>query len=96
MSVAADNQKRSSIFAGVKEDPIKNYVSMFREQGGELRAVFLHTEDTSKFRTKREITEEILLDYGFSVQKPGSLEETSKTPIKGTKICYSFHNFLNN
>jgi hypothetical protein len=96
VSVGADAQKRNTIFAGVKEDPIKNYVSMFREQGGESRVVSLNAEDTSKFRTKREITEEILLDFGFSVQRPISLKETSKTPIKGMTLCCSFHIFLNN
>jgi hypothetical protein len=96
VSVGADDQKRSSIFAGVKEDPIKNYVSMFREQNRELRAVSLNAEDTSKFRTKREVTEEILLDFAFSVQKPMNLKETSKTPIKGMALCYNFYNFLIN
>jgi hypothetical protein len=47
----------------------------------------LNAEDTSEFTTDVEVTEEILMDFGFSAQKPGSLTETLKSPIKGMTLC---------
>jgi hypothetical protein len=55
----------------------------------------LNAEDTSEFTTDVEVTEEILLDYGFSVRKPRSLKETLKSPSKGMELCYNFYTFLN-
>jgi hypothetical protein len=56
----------------------------------------LNAEDTSEFLTDVEVTEEILMDFGFSVRKPKSLKETLKTPIKGMTFCHNFYNFLIN
>jgi hypothetical protein len=46
----------------------------------------LSAGDTSPFTTEIGILYEVPLDYGFSVQKPSSLEETEKNPIKGMKL----------
>jgi hypothetical protein len=52
----------------------------------------LNAEDTSKFTTEIGISWEILLDYGFSVRKPG----TVKIPIKGMTLFYNSYNLLTN
>jgi hypothetical protein len=46
----------------------------------------LSAGDTSTFTTEIGILYEVPLDYGFSVQKPTSLEETEKNPIKGMTL----------
>jgi hypothetical protein len=46
----------------------------------------LDAEDTSKFTTKIEISWEIPLDYGFSIEKPSSLEETVRKPTEGMTV----------
>jgi hypothetical protein len=46
----------------------------------------LNAEDTSKITTKIEISWEIPLDYGFSDQKPSSLEETERMPTEGMTL----------
>jgi hypothetical protein len=46
----------------------------------------LSADDTSKFKTEIGISYEILLDYGFSVQKPRTLKETMKSPPKGMAL----------
>ncbi len=56
----------------------------------------LLAEDSSKFTTEIGISWEILLDYGFSDQKPSSLKETVKKPIKGkTLFCNSYNPLIN-
>jgi hypothetical protein len=72
-------------------DPLdgKNVLSIENPVAGEWT---LNAEDTSKFTTKIEISWEIPLDYGFSIEKPSSLEETVRKPTEGMTL---FCNFLN-
>ncbi len=62
----------------------KSVISIEDPEAGEWT---VNSEDTSDFTTDVEVTDEILMDYGFSVLKPGSLKETLKTPIKGMTLC---------
>ncbi len=56
----------------------------------------LNAGDSSTFTTEIGISWEILLDYGFSDQKPSSLKETVKKPIKGkTLFCNSYNPLIN-
>ncbi len=71
----------------------KSVISIEDPEAGEWT---VNSEDTSDFTTDVEVTDEILMDFGFSVQKPGSLKETLKSPIKGMALCYNFYKFLIN
>jgi hypothetical protein len=51
----------------------------------------LYAADTSAFTTEIGISWEIPLDFGFSVQKPGSLKKTLKNPIKGRTLFCNFN-----
>ncbi len=82
------NPNNCTYIGGVQEDK-----SVLNTEGSVAGDGTLNAEDTSEFLTDVETTEEILMDFGFSVQKPKSLNETSKTPTEGMTLCYSFHNF---
>jgi hypothetical protein len=71
----------------------KSVISIEDPEAGEWT---LNAEDTSEFTTDVEVTDEILMDFGFSVRKPRSLKETLKTPIKGMTLCYNFYKFFIN
>jgi hypothetical protein len=52
-------------------------------------------EDSSKFKTEIAISWEILVHYGFSIQKPSSLEDTEKNPTNGITLFLQFYNSFN-
>jgi hypothetical protein len=52
----------------------------------------IKSQGKSRFTTEIEITWEILMHYGFSVKKPRSLADTSKSPIKG--MLFYLINFM--
>jgi hypothetical protein len=62
----------------------KSVISIEDPEAGEWT---LNAEDTSDFTTDVGVTEEVLMDFGFSVRKPRSLKETLKSPIKGMTLC---------
>jgi hypothetical protein len=69
----------------------KSVISIENPVAGEWT---LNAEDTSDFTTETGVTEEILMDFGFSVRKPRSLKETSKSPVRGKELYYNFYNYF--
>jgi hypothetical protein len=66
-------------------DPLdgKNVMSIKNPIAGEWS---MYAEDSSKFTTEIGISWEILVHYGFSIEKPSSLEETVRMPTEGMTL----------